>query len=87
MLLLCGVALCVVHLRAEQARVAAEILSSEARRVELRREMWTLQMSVARLRTPAQIRDRVERLTLARFADGDRVKLAWNISTAESAEH
>ena len=63
--LLCGLALCVVHLRTEQARVAAQILSSQAQRVELRRELWTLQMAVARLRTPDQIRARVERLVLA----------------------
>ena len=63
--LACGLALCVVHLRTEQARVAAEILSSQARQIELRRELWTLQMAVARLRTPAQTRGRVERLVLA----------------------
>ncbi|MBI1825856.1 MAG: hypothetical protein HY287_05965 [Planctomycetes bacterium] len=54
-----GIALAVVHLRGEETRCAARILSLEARQVTLRRELWSLQSRTARLRTPERVRDRV----------------------------
>ena len=81
MVLLCCVAVCVVQLRAEQARVAAAILSFQQQRIALKRELWSLQMSVARLRTPGQIHDRVERMASARTAGGDQVRLAGGWAT------
>lgn len=60
MLLLGGLALATVALRAEQARVAATTLRLESRWVELRRERWSVHAHLARLRTPAQLRERAE---------------------------
>lgn len=55
-----AVALALVQVRAEQARSAASALAAEAEWIELRRELWSLQTQVARLRTPAQVHDRVK---------------------------
>ncbi|HNQ23363.1 MAG TPA: hypothetical protein PKK06_09745 [Phycisphaerae bacterium] len=60
-----GVALTVVYLRAEQARTVARTLALEARWVDLRRELWTVQTEVARLRAPEQIHERVQRFQAA----------------------
>ncbi len=58
-------AVCAVHLRAEQVRMTANVQSLRRERVELRRESWVLQTQIARLRAPNQIRDRVEHWDLA----------------------
>jgi hypothetical protein len=55
-------ALMLVHLRAEQTRSAASLLRKEARRMELRRELWELQTRSARLRTPQRVIDSAELL-------------------------
>lgn len=55
-----GIALLVVHLRAEQVRSAARILRIESEWIELRRERWVLQTRAARLRAPQQVRDRLD---------------------------
>ena len=55
-----GLALSVVHLRAEQTRCAARALAIEAERIELRRELWALEARVARLRAPERIHYRLE---------------------------
>lgn len=57
-----ALALAVVHLRAEQARCAARMLKSEGDRIALRGELWELQASVARLKSPVEIHDRLRRL-------------------------
>ena len=57
---LSGIAFAVVWSRGEQTRVAARILNHEARWVELRRELWAVQTSVARLRTPQRVYDRYD---------------------------
>jgi len=56
-----GVALATVHLRAEQARSAARCLRSESDRLAWRADLWALQMEVARLRGPAELRQRLQR--------------------------
>lgn len=53
-------ALAVVVLRAEQTRMAAESLSLERRCVAMRRQLWQLRTSVARLRTPQRLQDSLE---------------------------
>ena len=53
-----------VHLRADEARLAARSQALRAERVELRREAWALQMEIACLSTPAQIRERADRWRL-----------------------
>ncbi|MCG3132347.1 MAG: hypothetical protein FLDDKLPJ_03185 [Phycisphaerae bacterium] len=62
MLLLLGTGLGVIHLRTEQSRCAARILSSETERLRLRSELWAYQTGVARLRSPGAVRDRLARL-------------------------
>ncbi len=54
----------VVALRTDQIRTAANIERMRGDVLQLRRESWTLQMEIARLRTPEQVRNRVERWTL-----------------------
>ena len=51
-----------VYFRAEQTRCAAKTLAIEADIVQQRRELWRLQVSVARLQAPSSIRDRIIRL-------------------------
>ena len=54
-----GIALTVVHLRAEQTRCAARMVAIDADWVRLRRDLWGLQTRIARLRAPERIHDRV----------------------------
>jgi len=54
-----GIALAVVHLRAEQTRCAARMVAVDADWVRLRRDFWGLQTRIARLRAPERIHDRV----------------------------
>lgn len=54
------IAIAVVCLRAQQARVVAESLELEGQWMSLRRELCELQASVARLRAPERIHDRVD---------------------------
>jgi len=54
----------VVHLRSEQARAASRALNLELKKVEIRRDLWRTQASIARLRTPDQIRGRLGRVEL-----------------------
>jgi hypothetical protein len=53
-----------VHLRAEETRLASRVQRLRRERIELRRESWALQMEIARVRTPQQIRGRVDRWCL-----------------------
>lgn len=55
------VAVALVHLRTEQTRATARMLAAETRRNHLRRELWSLQVRTARLKTPARIRERIDR--------------------------
>lgn len=52
---LAAVAITAVHLRAEQARAVARALRSEAEWIDLRRELWDLQVRAARLRAPDRV--------------------------------
>ena len=58
------VALVVVHLRAEQTRTDARIHEWTMTGWQLRQDSWELQLEIARLKTPEQIRERVERWQL-----------------------
>ena len=57
-------AVAAVHLRAEETRLAARIQQLRRERTALRRQSWALQMEIARLRAPRQIRERVDRWCL-----------------------
>lgn len=52
------VGLTLVHLRSEQVRCAARTLSLENKWVQLRRETWSVQSAIARLRAPDSIHER-----------------------------
>jgi hypothetical protein len=56
-----GVGVLAVALRAEQLRTTSRIEQLRLERVSLRRELWDAQLSIARLRSPEPIRDRVAR--------------------------
>jgi hypothetical protein len=58
------IALGVVYLRGEQARTAARIHELAMTQKRLCQASWELQMEIARLKTPEQIRERVERWQL-----------------------
>ncbi len=53
-------AVALVHLRAEQTRMTANMLNAQVRLVHLRRDLWTLQIRLARAKSPTRIRDRIE---------------------------
>ena len=57
--ILAAIAMVVVHLRSEQTRCAAKMLTLESRWVQLRRERWALEARAARLQTPHRVRQRV----------------------------
>lgn len=46
-----------VYLRAEQVRSAASAIALECQSIEARRELWRIQVAVARLRAPAHVHD------------------------------
>ncbi len=72
-LLLVGiVCLTVVALRAEKVRVESSIQAHTAELVHCRRQVWALQMEIARLRSPEKIQQRIERFSLTVGADFDR---------------
>ncbi len=54
-----AIALTVVHLRAEQTRCAARLVTMDGEWVRLRRDLWGYQSRIARLRSPERIHDRV----------------------------
>lgn len=53
------VAVVVVHLRAEQTRCMARTLRMESQCYELRRDLWSVQSQVSRLRAPASLHTRL----------------------------
>ncbi len=72
-LLLVGfVCLTVVALRAEKVRVETRIQEHTAELVHCRRQVWSLQMEIARLRSPEKIQQRIQRFSLTVGADFDR---------------
>ena len=65
LILLCtfmvGLGLGVVFLRSEQRRCARRVYGLESKWMQLRRDLWTVELQVARLRTPQEIRDKLDR--------------------------
>lgn len=55
------IALGLVALRIAQARSASRALQREGEWVAMRRDLWSVQTRVARLKTPGQVRTRAER--------------------------
>jgi len=56
---LCAICLAVVVLRAESVRCASRAEAHTGELIELRREAWSLQSELARLRAPEAVRTRV----------------------------
>jgi len=54
------VAVGVVHLRQEQARLARDVLQLEVEWMQHRRTLWGVQTQIARLRAPAELRERYQ---------------------------
>ena len=59
-----AIALAVVYLRLEQTRTARRIQKIQMELVEIRRESWTAQLAIARLKAPSRLERRVEELNL-----------------------
>jgi len=49
-----------VLLRIEQVRCSAGIMALQGASIEQRRELWRLQVAVARLRSPPHLHDRIK---------------------------
>jgi len=58
------VGLGVVVIRVDQAAITQRIQDCQFRQTQLRRQLWTQEMELARLRSPGMIRDRAERFGL-----------------------
>lgn len=72
LLLLGMVCLSVVALRAEKVRVESRVQAHTAELVHCRRQVWSIQMEIARLRSPEKIQQRIDRFSLTVGADFDR---------------
>lgn len=64
LMLLGVIALGVVWLRAEEARTARRIQKIQADMVRVRRELWSVQLAIARQKSPPRIADQVGRWSL-----------------------
>ncbi len=56
-----AVGVLLIAVRTEQARTGARIEALQSDRVRLRRESWSLQVEISRLRTPERIEERLNR--------------------------
>ncbi len=65
LLALTVVGLGVVVIRVDEAAISQRIQELQFRQTELRRQLWTQEMELARLRSPDMIRDRAERFGLS----------------------
>ncbi len=64
LVLLGGLSVGAIALRTDQIRTAAHIEEMRRDVIHLRRESWSLQMEIARLRTPDRVTERVGRWAL-----------------------
>lgn len=62
---LAAIGIAVVVVRVDQMLVMRRIQQLQFRQTDLRREIWTQEMELARLRSPRMIRERAERIGLA----------------------
>jgi len=58
------VGIAVVAIRVDQTRASWRIQQMQFAETQLRREIWTQEMELARLRAPGMVRDRAARLGL-----------------------
>jgi hypothetical protein len=59
------IGIAVVVIRVDQAVTSRRIQELQFRQTDLRRQIWTQEMELARLRSPRMIRERAERFGLA----------------------
>ncbi len=64
MLILCGTGLAVAGVRIEQAHCIWRIQKHQMKQIALRRQVNAHHLRIARLRSPAQIRSRIDRFEL-----------------------
>ncbi|MCK4659712.1 MAG: hypothetical protein KAV82_09355 [Phycisphaerae bacterium] len=60
-----SIALTVVCLRSEEARIARRIQDVQFELVKIRRELWSTQLAIARCKSPRRIDDEVTRRSLS----------------------
>ncbi len=80
--LFAGLAITLVHLRAEQTRCAVRLVRIEAEWMRLRRELSTVQARAARLRAPQRLRDRIESLQSDLVPPGSEQAGRWPLRLA-----
>ena len=81
------IGLCVVCLRAEQVRLEASAHQKQSDVLRLRRDAWSIQIEIARLQTPDQIRDRVLRMQLGVLAPFDDTREILNPTRFAAGDH
>jgi len=59
------IGIAVVVIRVDQATTSRRIQEYQFRQTDLRRQLWTQELELARLRSPRMIRERAERFGLA----------------------
>ena len=64
LLALTVIGIAVVVIRVDQAATSRRIQALQFRQTDLRREIWTQELELARLRSPRMIRERAERFGL-----------------------
>ncbi len=79
-------ALALVHVRAEQARLAALSLAHESRLVQLRAQLWEVRSSLARLRAPRALHERLCWFDAELMAPGDEPVLTRAVQLAYTGQ-
>lgn len=73
----------VVLIRVDEAAIARRVQELQFHQTELRRQLWTQEMELARLRSPSMIRDRAERFGLSTsLAESEKEKAKKGASSA-----
>ncbi|UCE61259.1 MAG: hypothetical protein JSU63_05815 [Phycisphaerales bacterium] len=80
------IALAVVYVRSEQTRCAANTLALESKMVQQRRDLWRLQVAVARLQAPSRVRERVDWFRAELIPPGTDEPLNSTMSLASSKD-
>ncbi len=76
MLILCGTGLALAGVRIEQAHCIWRIQRHQMKQIALRRQVYAHELRIARLRSPAQIRSRIDRFELDIYSADAARKIA-----------
>jgi hypothetical protein len=86
LLAMTAVGLGVVLIRVDEAAISQRVQELQFRQTELRRNQWSQEMELARLRSPNMIRDRAERIGLSTsLAEPEQDKTRKGASPAPGA--